>query len=102
MLMLPRRQATQISGLASDNEGLHTILVSPLVPMSETQIQNKIRVHFKHYDFFAMVKQASSLVPGTMQWVIEWSDVDATQVCASYLYNLGWVNVSFALDLQQH
>lgn len=85
--------------LAHENEGLHTILVSPLGPLSDTQIQTKIRAHFKHYDFFTMVKQASSIIPGTIQWVVEWSDADATRACATYLYNLSWVNVSCAYCL---
>lgn len=97
MLILLLCQATQIPDLARENEGLHTILVSPIASLNDTQVQTKIREHFKHYDFFAMVKQPSSLVPGTIQWVIEWSDDDATRACASFLYNLGWVNVSCGL-----
>lgn len=73
------------------------MLVCPITHLSDAQVQEKIREQFKHYDFFAMIKQPTSLVPGTMQWVIEWADVDATRGCASYLYNLGWVTVSIAL-----
>lgn len=90
-------QATEMLTIpAQENEGLHTILVCPNTHLSDAQIQNKLRQQFKHYDFFAMIKQPTSLVPGTIQWVIEWSDADATRSCASYLYNLGWINVSLA------
>ncbi|CAN8097173.1 unnamed protein product [Discula destructiva] len=86
-------KAAGVAAPAHEHEGLHTILISPIVPMTDIQLQARIREHFKHYDFFAMVKQPSSLLHGTMQWVVEWSDADATRACASYLYNLGWVNV---------
>lgn len=92
------RQATHNTVLARENEGLHTILVCPIARLSDAQIQAKIRVHFKHYDFFAMVKQPASFIHGAMEWVVEWSDADATRSCASYLYNLGWVTVSLVVD----
>lgn len=69
--------------------------------LSDDQVETKIREHFKHYDFFAMVKQTSSLIIGTTQWVIEWSDADATRACADYLYKLGWVNVSLTRDFSR-
>lgn len=71
------------------------MLIYLIAQLNDEQVQSKIREHFKHYDFFAITKQSTSLIPGTEQWVIEWSDADATQSCASYLYNVGWVTVSF-------
>ncbi|KAJ4391321.1 hypothetical protein N0V93_004938 [Gnomoniopsis smithogilvyi] len=94
-------KATESNTLAHEHEGLHTMLVCSNAHLSDAQVQGKIREHFKHYDFFAMIKQPTSLIPGTMQWVIEWSDADATRSCASYLYNVGWVTdeglISFLL-----
>lgn len=75
------------------------MLIYPIAHLSDEQFQGKIREHFKHYDFFAITKQPTSLIPGTMQWVVEWSDADATQSCASYLYNVGWVTVSLDMTI---
>lgn len=94
-------QATGISVLASENEGLHNIVVYPGAHLNEAQIQDRIREHFKHYDIFAMAKQPTSLLPDTVRWIIEWSDVNGTWACAHHLYNCGWVDVSLYDPVQR-
>lgn len=87
-------QATGISVLADENEGIHNLFVIPITDLSSSEIEDSIRKHFKHYDIFALAKQPTSTAPGTMQWVMEWAEVKGTWACALYLYNSGWINVS--------
>lgn len=93
-VLTSRVQATGISVLANETEGLHNIIVFPVARLNESQIQDRIREHFKHYDVFAMAKQPTSLLPHTLRWIIEWSDVNGTWACALHLYSRGWVDVS--------
>lgn len=91
-------KGTGINVLATENEGLHNLIVYPIARLSESQIQDEIREHFKHYDIFAMAKQPTSFVDDTLRWVMEWSDVTGTWACAIHLYNRGWVDVSSGAD----
>lgn len=77
-----------------NNEGLHTVLVSPIAQMSESAIQDKIRDYFKHFDVFALVKQQTSQIPGTMCWVIEFSDIDSSYGYTVGLYSRDFFDVS--------
>lgn len=88
-------QGTGIDILATENEGLHNLIVYPIAPLTESQIQDGIREHFKHYDIFALTKQSTSFVDDTLRWVMEWSDIASTWACAMHLYNRGWVDVSY-------
>lgn len=96
---ISKRQATGISVLADQNEGLHNLFVIPVAHLNESEMGNCIRRHFKHYDIFALAKQPTSAAPGMLQWVMEWAEVKGTWNCALYLYSSGWINVSLeALD----
>lgn len=64
-----------------------------MAELTDDQLKEKIKGHFKHWNVFALVKQPITQ-PGITKWIIEMSDFNATYGCATQLYARGWMPVS--------
>ncbi|KUI59310.1 Meiosis protein mei2 [Cytospora mali] len=79
-----------VADIATKHEGQYVILVFHSDALSESQVEENVLAHFRHFDIFALERQPA-FSTGTLRWVLEFDEADLNWM-ASFMKQ-GWIHI---------